>query len=419
MTFSPDSEVLDLDTLFSATREMFYLPINEAGLPKTYLCGNSLGLQPKAARQVVERELQRWAELGIDGYFAGDTAWVRFADLCTPELARLTGSQADEVVLMNSLTTNLHLLMVSFYRPAGARRKILIEQQAFPTDAYAMASQIQWHGGDPENDLVVLEPDQADGVFSTEHIVETIEKQADELALVLLPAVQYVSGQVLDVAAITRAAHQRGVLIGWDCAHAAGNIPLSLHDWQVDFAVGCTYKYLNGGPGAPGWAFVHQNHHPTAQPRLQGWWGNRPETRFQMAPEFEAAAGVNGWQLSNVPVLAAAAVLASLQVFSDVPLTALRQQSLRLHAALRHVMAEHPEIAVLTPADPSQHGCQLAFRHRSGRNASRALFEHLQAEDIIGDWREPGIIRLSPVPLYNSLADITAVQQSLQRFFAG
>lgn len=407
------------DALFEQTRRQFLFPLGSRGRARTYLCGNSLGLQPRAAREAVQQELSRWADLGIDGYFEGDTAWVHYADLCKPELARLTGAREDEVALMNSLTANLHLLMVSFFRPEGKRRKVLIEHQAFPSDHYAVASQLQWHGLDPDKDLIVLQPDQPGGVFSTEHVVHQLGQYADELALAVLPAVQYVSGQWLDMAAITRSAREYGIVIGWDCAHAAGNVPLALHDLGVDFAVGCSYKYLNGGPGAPGWAFVHCKHHGSALSRLAGWWGNRPETRFNMAPAFDPAPGINGWQLSNVPVLAAAAVLAGLRMFSQVPLSTLREQSLRLHAALRQTVTAHEDIVPLTPEKDESHGCQLAFAHADGRDATRALFEHLLADDIIGDWREPGIIRLSPVPLYNNLADIAVVGSSLRRFFTG
>ncbi len=403
--------------LFAKTRQAFLFPVNDQGKPRTYLCGNSLGLQPRLAQDLIQQELQRWATLGIDGYFEGETAWVRYADRCKSELARLTGSGEDEVVLMNSLTTNLHLLMASFFQPRSNKRKILIEQQAFPTDHYAMASQLQWHGLSPAEDLIVVQPDQPGGVFSLAHLQQVIEQHADELALILLPAVQYVSGQWLPMEEITRLAHRHGITIGWDCAHAAGNVPLKLHDWQADFAVGCTYKYLNGGPGAPGWAFVHRAHHGRKVPRLTGWWGNRPQSRFEMAPDFEPADGVNAWQLSNIPVLAAAAVLAGLSAFSEVPISALREQSLRLHADLRGILAQHDQLVMLTPESDQAHGCQLAFGHGGGRDATRELFEHLLADDIIGDWREPGIIRLSPVPLYNNQEDLHQVAGSLGRFF--
>ncbi len=402
---------------FQNSRRNFLFPVNELDQPKTYLCGNSLGLQPKTVREQIQEELQRWAQLGIDGYFEGDTAWLHYADLCKPELARLTGARPAEVALMNSLTTNLHLLMVSFYQPRGRRRKILIEHQAFPSDHYAVASQLRWHGFSPSEDLIILKPDLPGGVFSSEHILATIEQHAQELALILLPAVQYVSGQWLPMKDVTALAEKHEIPIGWDCAHATGNVPLALHEWGADFAVGCSYKYLNGGPGAPGWAFVHDKHHGRTMPRLTGWWGNNPQTRFAMAPTFDPAAGIDAWQLSNVPILAAVAVLAGLEVFSPIPVSALRAQSLHLHAALRAVLERHPDVEMLTPETAEAHGCQLSFGLRSGRESTRALFEHLLANDIVGDWREPGIIRLSPVPLYNSLEDIAQVDKSLTAYF--
>ena len=396
---------LDAADPLSALRDEFLIPSHGNG-EQAYFCGNSLGLQPRAVRAAIERELDRWATRAVEGHFEGPHPWLRVQDELTPALAALVGAEPAEVVVMNTLTVNLHLMMASFYRPTPERHAILIEQGAFPSDRHAVLGQLALHGHDPQGALIEVAPN-GDGFFSTAAFAEVLAAQGQRIALVLLPGVQYLSGQVLDLRALSELAHRHGCCVGFDLAHAVGNVPLALHDSHCDFAVWCSYKYLNGGPGALAGCFVHARHAHTPRPRLAGWWGHEAATRFRMAPEFVPEAGAQGWQVSNPPILALAPLRASLEPFVRVGIARLRERSLRLTGYLETLIRTRLErmLEIRTPADPAQRGCQLSLRVRGGRSAGRALFEHLAAHGVIGDWREPDVIRLAPVPLYNRHSD--------------
>jgi kynureninase len=410
--FDPaESVALELDAgdSLAGFRSRFLLPRDESGRPRAYLCGNSLGLQPAAVPERVQAELEAWSRLAVDAHFDAGTPWYSYHEVFREPGARLVGARPGEVVMMNSLTVNLHLMLVSFYRPAGARRKILVEGDAFPSDTYAVKSQLRFHGHDPAEALIVARPRKGESCIRTEDLLELIDRHGDEIALVLLSGVHYFTGQLFDIPAITRAARARGCAVGFDLAHAAGNVELSLHDWGVDFAVWCSYKYLNAGPGAVAGCFVHERHaESTGLPRFAGWWGNDPERRFRMhlEPEFEPRAGADGWQLSNPPILAMAPLRASLVLFDEAGLPALRAKALRLTAYLedwvRHAGGD--DLELITPRDPRARGCQLSIRVL--RRAGRELFESLQGAGVVGDFRQPDVIRLAPVPLYNTFHDV-------------
>lgn len=398
---------LDATDPLRAFRDEFEFP-RHGDDEQLYFCGNSLGLMPRAARDVVQAELDAWSQLAVEGHFHGPRPWMRTLDGIREALAELVGAQPLEVVAMNTLTVNLHLMLASFFRPDGARCKLLMEAGAFPSDRHAVESQLRWHGLDPATALIELAPDGPGGLFSARAIADAITQHGSQLALVMLPGVQYRTGQVFDLAAISALAHAAGAKVGFDLAHAVGNIPLALHDSGADFAVWCTYKYLNAGPGAIAGAFVHERHAHSALPRLAGWWGHDPATRFAMAPEFSAAPGAEGWQVSNPPILSLAPLRASLAQFQRAGMSALREKSLRLTGYLEALIRSqlHDTLDILTPAEPQQRGCQLSLRVRAGRAHGRALFEHLVAHGIVGDWREPDVIRLSPTPLYNRYLDV-------------
>ncbi|MDE2091848.1 MAG: kynureninase, partial [Gammaproteobacteria bacterium] len=335
--------------------------------------------------------------------------WMPYHELFCERSARLVGAQPLEVVNMNTLTINLHLMLVSFYRPTAARHRILIERSAFPSDRYAVASQIRFHGFDPDTSLVELTPAGARRELDMRDVEAVIRAEGERLALVLLPGVQYASGQVFDMARITRAAHAVGAVAGFDLAHAAGNLPLQLHDWDVDFGVWCNYKYLNAGPGAVAGCFVHARHaHAFELPRFAGWWGHDKATRFRMGPEFVPMAGAEGWQISNPPILALAPLLASLEIFDDAGMPQLREKSLRLTGYLEHLLDRHlPEaVEILTPRDPAKRGCQLSLRIAGSRSRARDIFTRLEQAGVTADWREPDVLRVAPVPLYNTYTDV-------------
>jgi kynureninase len=386
-------------------RERFHIPKSRDGGDAVYLCGNSLGLQPTNTADYVNAELEKWRHLGVKGHFDGDFPWMPYHEFLTPAMAELVGGQPSEVVVMNSLTVNLHLMMVSFYRPTADRHKILIEDQAFPSDRYAVQSQIRLHSFDPDQSTCLLRPRDGEATVRPEDLSDLIEREGDEIALILLPGVQYYTGQVFDMAAITALGHAKGCMVGFDLAHAVGNIPLHLHDWDADFAVWCTYKYLNSGPGAVGGCFVHERHGDVADiPRLTGWWGHDKTNRFEMIHPFKASSGAEGWQLSNPPILSLAAIRASLDVFRDAGFMApLRAKSERLtgylHRLLRHELGSAVE--TITPSAPQDRGCQLSLCVPGGK----ALFEKLDEAGIVSDWREPDVVRVAPVPLYNSFED--------------
>lgn len=408
----------DTDSLFKF-RDEFHLPTAE-GKQQVYLCGQSLGLQPKHARQLMEEELHHWQTQGVAGHFNNSRPWFSYHELLTPGLATLTGALPLEVVAMNSLTVNLHLMLISFYRPAPQRHRILIEHGAFPSDRYAVASQIRLHGYDPASAILTVAPREGEDIVRTEDIVETLQREGDSIATVLLPGVQYLTGQLLDMEAITRIARHRGCAVGFDLAHAIGNVPLQLHQWNVDFAVWCSYKYLNAGPGSIGGCFVHERHAARAElPRLAGWWGHEQHTRFAMPAEFLPIAGAQGWQLSNPPILACAPLLASLQLFDRAGSDALRKKSLLLTAYLRFLLQSwlKDQVTIITPMEDEAHGCQLSLRIHATVDKARQVHQALLSSGFVIDWREP-VIRVAPVPLYNCFIDVwrfaRAMREQLQ-----
>ena len=398
-------------------RSEFLIPPHAQG-DSHYFCGNSLGLQPRAAREAVNAELDYWGELGVEGHFKGRLPWMDYHEFVRDHLAELVGAQPDEVVAMNTLGVNLHLMMVSFYRPTPDRHAILIEAGAFPTDRYAVESQIRYHGFSPNLSLIELEGDEPNGTLSMGAIERALAEHGSRIALVLLPGVQYRTGQVFDLKAITELAHKHGCQVGFDLAHAVGNLPLQLHDSGMDFAIWCSYKYLNGGPGAVGGAFVHARHARATLPRFAGWWGHDKTTRFQMGPEFIPTPGADGWQLSNPPILSLAPLRVSLEIFHRAGMQRLREKSLQLSGYLEWLVeTQLPDVLdIVTPKDPARRGSQLSIRVLGGRAQGRALFEYLIDNGIIGDWREPDVIRISPVPLYNRFADCLAFAQAVRQW---
>ncbi len=406
---------LDADDPLSALRERFHIPAGPGGRPAIYFAGNSLGLQPKAARALIEAEMDDWAHLAVEGHFRAGRPWYAYHEQFRDSGARLVGARPGEVVMMNSLTVNLHLMMATFYRPTATRHAILIEQGVFPSDAYAVTSQVRHHGREPRASLIVAAPRPGEATLRTEDLEDCIQKRGRETALVLLPGVQYLTGQVLDMQRITQAAHQQGCLVGLDLAHAAGNVCLRLHEWQVDFAVWCSYKYLNAGPGAVAGCFVHEKHGRNLDlPRLAGWWGNDPETRFRMRPEFLPRAGADGWQVSNPSILAMAPLLASLALFEEAGMDALRARSARLSAYLLLLVDSLPagRFEVITPRRPDERGCQVSLRVRDD---PAGLQKALQADGVACDFREPDVIRVAPTPLYNTFHEIWRFARILER----
>lgn len=387
-------------------RGEFLIPPHGVG-EQTYLVGNSLGLEPRCVRQALLDELDDWARLGVEGHLHARHPWLPYHREVRDTLAAIVGAESVEVVAMNSLTTNLHLLMVSFYRPTPERHAILIERGAFPSDRDLAASQIRFHGYDPAEALIEVEPDEAGGTLSLAAIERALGEHGQRIALVLLPGVQYLTGQAFDVAAITRLAHAQGCIAGFDCAHAAGNIDLQLHASDCDFAAWCSYKYLNSGPGAIAGAFVHARHAHSKLPRFEGWWGRDEATRFQMRPEFDPAPGAEGWQLSNPPIMALAPLRASLELFKRAGMAQLRAKSKRLTAYLAWLIETElgDVLQIRTPAAPERRGAQLSIRVRAGRDAGQSLFDYMAAHGVLGDWREPDVMRIAPTPMYNTYSD--------------
>ena len=397
-------------------RTGFSIPRGTDGAELTYLCGHSLGLAPRAARAHVLQELEDWEQLGVRGHEHARRDWIGYAERLQAPLAILAGAAPQEVVAMNSLSVNLHLLLASFYRPTAARRRILIEGGAFPSDRHVVCSQLRWHGYNPASTLLELAPRAGEQTLRSEDIEQAIAVHAGELALVLWPGVQYRTGQSFDLARIAHAAHRAGAQAGFDLAHSIGNLPLALHDSGADFAAWCSYKYLNGGPGAIGGAFVHERHaQDQALPRLSGWWTHEAATRFRMSAELKIAPGAAGWQISNPPVLSSAPLLAALEQFSGAGMAALRAKSLRLTGYLEYCLAQlcGSDIAVLTGADPQQRGCQLSIRVRGSSERASGVHAALDASGVVTDWREPDTIRLAPVPLYNRFGDALRAAQML------
>ncbi|NND44453.1 MAG: kynureninase [Xanthomonadales bacterium] len=402
------AEALDAADPLREYRDQFWVPRHSDGKAQLYFCGNSLGLQPKRLQADMARELEAWKTLGVEGHFAGDAPWMPYHELLREPLARLVGAQPAEVVAMNSLTVNLHLMMVSFFRPSGSRNRILIERQPFPSDRYAVESQLRFHGLDPGECLVELGGGEDDRVIEESRIEAYLREHGDQIALVLWPGVHYASGQLFDLRRIAAAAREAGAKVGFDLAHAAGNVPLALHDSGADFASWCSYKYLNAGAGAVAGCFVHERHHGNNDlPRFHGWWGADPAHRFRMGPEFHPAPGADAWQLSNPPILAMAPLRSSLQLFDEAGMSALREKSELLTGFMADLVSARFEslLEIITPADPERRGCQLSLRVRAGREAGRRLFKYLHAHGVITDWREPDVIRVAPVPLYNRFED--------------
>ena len=391
----------------SEFRHRFAFPLHGKDGHKIYFCGNSLGLMPDTVRERVGRELQRWADLAVDGHFDGEPAWLGYHRQLEDVLMRLTGAQRGETVAMGGLTVNLHLLMTSFYRPTGRKRKILIEHGAFPSDQYAVAAQLKLHGLDPDQDLIEVQPGP-DGLIEEQRVVEIIADQADEIAMMLWPGVQYATGQSFDLATICSACRAHDVVAGLDLAHAIGNVPLALHDWDVDFAAWCSYKYLNAGPGGVAGIFVHERHADFDGPRLAGWWGHDESTRFLMGPDFEPIRGAEGWQISGAPILNLAALAGALDIYREADIDSLQDADTDLAAAIAERVQSLPgrPLDIVTPLDRPRRGCQLSLRVRAGREQGRALFDDLQKHGVVGDWREPDIIRVAPNPLYNSIDDV-------------
>ena len=395
-------------------RKKFLIPKHN-GQPSVYFVGNSLGLQPRETKNYVNEELEDWATLAVEGHFDGRRPWLYYHKFSKKALAGLVGAKPIEVVAMNQLTVNLHLMMVSFYQPTKERFKIIIEAGAFSSDQYAVESQIKFHHLNPVNTLVELKPRPGEHTLRTDDIIQTIDNNRDQVALVLLSGVQYYTGQFFDIRKITEAGHKAGANVGFDLAHAIGNVPLQLHKDNVDFAVWCSYKYLNSGPGGIAGVFIHERHKENKNlPRLAGWWGHDEKERFQMKKGFKPMPGADGWQLSNVPVLAGASHLAALKLFEEVGMTSLRKKSLLLtgylHYLLKLVDANEKYFTVITPTDANSRGCQLSILMKKN---GKKIFNSLMKDGIFTDWREPNVIRAAPVPLYNSFEDVYKFSSAL------
>lgn len=409
-----DAKQFDESDLMRPFRDRFHFPEPVNGIEPIYFTGNSLGLMPKKAREYVDQELDDWQRLAVDGHLHARKPWLPYHEFLTEQMAVIVGAQPVETVVMNSLTVNLHLLLVSFYRPTAERHKIVIEKGAFPSDRYAVESQIRFHGFDPKVSLIEIAPRDGESTLRTEDIIEVIERDRPSIATVMFGGVNYYTGQAFDMREITAAGHRAGAIVGFDLAHAAGNIELQMHDWGIDFAAWCSYKYLNAGPGGVAGVFVHERHADCADiPRFAGWWGHDKATRFQMGPEFHVLRGAEGWQISNPPILQMAALRASLEIFAEAGMPRLAAKSRELTGYLERLVNDigDDRISIVTPSDPAQRGCQLSIRVAGG---DRSLHERLTANGVFADWREPDVIRVAPVPLYNSFADVARFAQILR-----
>ena len=407
---------LDAEDPLRSFREKFSLPLGNNGKPVIYFAGNSLGLMPKAARTIVEEELDNWSKLGVDAHHATGTPWYSYHEALREPVARLVGAKPLEVICMNSLTVNLHLMMATFYQPTKSRFKVLMEEPAFPSDTYAIKTQIIHHALDPKDTLIPARPRKGEFTIRTDDVIELIEKQANQLALVMLAGVNFFTGQLFDIEKITAAAQKHGIVIGFDLAHAAGNVPLSLHEWNVDFAVWCSYKYMNAGPGAVAGAFVHERHATnTKLPRLAGWFGNDPNTRFRvhLEPDFIPVPSADGWQISNPPIFSMAPLRASLAIFDEAGgMEPLRAKSVKLTGYLEFLIDQigSKKFSVITPADPKARGAQLSIQ---AHDHPKQLHEELIAAGVKCDFREPNVIRVAPTPLYNTFHDVWRFAQIL------
>ncbi|MGA9979265.1 MAG: kynureninase [Candidatus Sulfotelmatobacter sp.] len=406
---------MDADDPLASFRDRFFFPKTVSREDRIYLCGHSLGLQPRKSKEYIERELQDWADLGVEGHFHARNPWMPYHRLLTEQMAALVGAKPQEVVVMNSLTVNLHLMMVSFYRPTRRRHKIVVERGAFPSDQYAVKSQIKVQGYDPESALIELTARAGEFCVRDADVDELIEREGDSIALILLGGVNYATGQAFDMQRITAKGHAQGCVVGFDLAHAAGNFPVRLHEWGPDFAVWCNYKYLNGGPGCVGSCFVHERHARAWElPRYAGWWGHEEKIRFEMGPEFQPMAGAEGWQLSNPPILALAPLRASMEIFHEAGMERLRAKSVALTGYLEFLLEgiASAKFSIITPRESERRGAQISLRIP---DKGKAFCEELAGAGVIGDWREPDILRVAPVSLYNSYQD---VYEFVRRFSA-
>ena len=391
-------------------RKEFHVPLQKNGEEHIYMCGNSLGLQPKRTKDFLNQELKDWATFGVEGHLHAKNPWLPYHEFLTESYAKIVGAKPSEVVAMNTLTVNLHLMMVSFYRPTSKRHKVIIEVDAFPSDIYAVESQIKHHGFSLETSLIKLAPRQEESVIQTEDIRSIIEREGDAISLIMLGGVNYYTGQVFDFEAITKLAHSKGIMVGFDLAHAAGNIKLELHKWDIDFAVWCSYKYLNSGPGSVAAAFVHERHHSSNLTRFAGWWGHNKENRFEMPDNFDPIKSAEGWQLSNPPILSLAAIRASLSIFDEVGMNKLVEKSKELTSYLSFLLnaIDTDRIEIITP---DKRGCQISIRVKNG---NKQIFDFITEKGVVADWREPNVIRFAPVPLYNSYMDVFNLYKILE-----
>jgi len=396
-------------------RPQFHFPKQADGSPIIYLCGNSLGLQPRLAQQLMQDEMEVWKELAVEGHFKAERPWMTYHEEFSRQLSPIVGALPKEITVMNTLSVNLHLMMVSFYRPTKSRYKIVIEGGAFPSDKYAVDSQLRFHGIDPQDGLIQLRPRMGEDHLRTEDILQALEREKDSIALVMLSGINYYTGQCFDMQSITKKGHEIGAMVGFDLAHAAGNVRLQLHDWGMDFAVWCHYKYLNSGPGCIAGAFVHERYlNRKDLPRFEGWWGHHKESRFKMPATFEPAPNADAWQISNAPILAMVPMRASLALFNEAGMDRLLAKSKKLTAYLEFLLNQLPtdRIRILTPKDPKDRGAQLSIQVKG---ADRSLFDDLVKNGVIGDWREPDVIRISPAPIYNSFEDVYQMVQLLKK----
>ncbi|MGS2725107.1 kynureninase [Psychroserpens sp. BH13MA-6] len=404
----------DQNDPLSEFRNQFHIPKDKDGNPLIYMTGNSLGLQPKITKTYLDEELEDWANLGVEGHTEGKHPWLHYHEFLTDTMATIVGAKPIEVVVMNSLTANLHLMMVSFYKPTAKRYKILIEADAFPSDKYAVESQLRHHGYDEKEGLILWKARDGEELANYDDLEAIFEEQGDEIALVMIGGVNYYTGQFFDLKRITQLGHDNGCMVGFDCAHGAGNVPLNLHESGADFAVWCTYKYLNSGPGSLSGAFVHERHaHNKDLNRFTGWWSHNKETRFKMRDEFDQLPGAEGWQLSNPPILSMAAIRASLDVFKKAGFENLCEKSKHLTGYFEFLINQlnNPHINIITPSNPNERGCQLSIQVKQ---ADKSLHHKLTEAGVITDWREPDVIRCAPVPLYNSFQDIYYLVERLK-----
>jgi kynureninase len=408
------AQSLDQTDTLKSYRDQFIIPLHE-GKDVVYFTGNSLGLQPKKAKQYINEELEDWGKYGVEGHFQSRRNWFGYHHFLTEKAAKIVGAKTEEVAVMNTLSVNLNLLLVSFYQPIAKRTKIMMEAAAFPSDHYAIQQQVKFHGLNPTEHIILLHPREGEYCLRTEDILAQIELNKETLALVMLGGVNYYTGQFFDLKTITEKAHEIGAIAGYDLAHAAGNVELYLHDWGVDFACWCSYKYLNSGPGGVASIFVHERHGANADlPRFAGWWGNDEKERFQMKSEFIPAQGANGWQQSNAQIFSMAVHLASLELFDEVGMKKLNEKSNQMTAFLEFLLSSIPQIKIITPQNPAERGCQLSL---IAIDKPKELFKHLQTHGIVADWREPDVIRVAPVPMYNRYKDCHILANTIQEFY--